>query len=275
MRTGGGGGAGGSRQNVLLYRFYRQVAGRHAPRVGSGYDIAANAHRSPGRLGGRTAGPGEILTGPRGKHVSIPVPQADRAATARSAVAALYGEHYAALVRLASLLVGDAAMAEEIVQDSFVALHASRRRLRDGEWALSYLRQSVLHRSRSASRRRAADEPKGPGWAAEGAAGPRRPSAAPRRPAVISALRALSARQREAVVMRYYAGLSEARAAQVMGISTRAARRHTERAMAALSTVLDTVDDPGRLHAARLAPRPAALPAVTRCLGTARRLPHR
>jgi RNA polymerase sigma factor (sigma-70 family) len=237
MRTGGDG-TGDSHQDVLLYRFYRQVARRHAARLGTGYDIAADAHRSSGWLGGRTRIAGEILAGPRGRHVSIPEPPADR--DADRAVAALYGQHYAALVRLASLLVGDPGTAEAIVQDSFVALHASRRKLRDGDWALCYLRRSVLHRSRSAGRHRTAAEPKGPGRVTEGPAGPRRPSAAPGSPAVISALRALPARQREAVVMRYYAGLSETRVAEVMGISRRAARRHTERAMAALRTVPGT-----------------------------------
>jgi RNA polymerase sigma factor (sigma-70 family) len=197
------------------------------------------------RTGGRPPGLGEILAGPRGKHVAIARPRADR--DADRAVAALYGQHYAALVRLASLLVGDAGTAEEIVQDSFVALHASRRRLRDSDWALTYLHQCVLHRSRSAAGRRIAAEPKTPGPVTERPAGSRRPSVAPDRPAVVSALRALPARQREAVVMRYYAGLSEARVAEVMGISRRAARQHTERAMAALRTVLDTGDDPGVL----------------------------
>jgi RNA polymerase sigma factor (sigma-70 family) len=250
MRTGGEG-ASDSRQDVLLYRFYRQVARRHAARFGTGYDIAADAHRSSGWLGGRTPSPGEILAGPRGKHLSIPEVRADR--DADRAVAALYGQHYAALVRLASLLVGDAGTAEEIVQDSFVALHASRRKLRDGDWALSYLRQSVLHRSRSAGRSRVAAEPKAPRRTTEGPAGPRRPSAAPGRQAVISALLALPAPQREAVVMRYFAGLSEARVAQIMGISRRAARQHTERAKAVLRAALDTRDDPGRFDAARLA----------------------
>jgi len=254
MRIGGGG-TGDSRHDVLLYRFYRQVARRHAARPGAGYGIAADTHRSSGRLGGRAPSPGEILTGPHGKHVSIPELRGDR--DADRAVAALYGQHYAGLVRLASLLVGDARTAEEIVQDSFVALHASWQRPRDRDWALSYLRQSVLHRSRSAGRRRTAAEPRAPGLATEGSAGPRRPSAAPGGSAVISALRALPAAQREAVVMRYYAGLSEACVAEVMGISRRAARHHTERAVATLRTVLDTgtvpdtEDDPGVLGAAR------------------------
>jgi len=242
MRTGGGGGTGDPRQDVLLYRFYRQVARRHAAQAGTGYDVAAEVHRSTGGLGGSPAALGEILAGPRGKHVSIPQPRSGR--DADRAIAALYGQHYAALVRLASLLVGDAGTAEEIVQDSFVALHGSRRRLRDGDWALSYLRQCVLHGSRSACPPRIAAEPKTPARAAGGPAGPRPPSAAPGESVVISALRALPARQREAVVMRYYAGLSEARVAEVMGISRRAARQHTERAMVALRTALGTGTTP-------------------------------
>lgn len=242
MRTGGDG-SGGPGQDVLLYRFYRQVARRHAARLDAGHDIATDAHRSGGWPGGRTPSPGEILAGPRGKHVGIPELRDDR--DGDRAVAALYGQHYAALVRLAALLVGDAGTAEEIVQDSFVALCASRRRrLRDGDWALSYLLRSVLRRSRSAGRRRTATGPEALGRATEGPAG-LRPSAAPGVPAVIPALRALPARQREAVVMRYYAGLSEARAAEAMGISRRAARQQTERAMATLRTVLDTGDNPG------------------------------
>ncbi len=247
--TTGGGGAGDSRQGVLLNRFYRQVTRRHGARLGPGHDIAAGGHRLSGRPAGRALRPAEILEGPRGKHVSVSGPRARR--DADRAVAALYGEHYATLVRLASLLVDDAVTAEEIVQDSFVALHASRRRLRDGDGALLWLRRSVLHRSRSATRRRAAAEPKTRGRAAGGPAGPRRASAAPGGPAVISALRGLPARQREAVVMRYYAGLPEARVAEVMGISRRAARQHTERAMVALRMLLDAADAPALLDAAR------------------------
>ena len=49
------------------------------------------------------------------------------------AVTALYGEHYRSLVRLAALLVRDIATAEEVVQDSFIAMHASWRRIRPAE----------------------------------------------------------------------------------------------------------------------------------------------
>src|SRR6202034_4001494 len=70
------------------------------------------------------------------------------------AVTALYGTHYRALVRLAALLVRDVSTAEEVVQDSFIAMHAAWLRLRDTDKALSYLRQAVVNRSRSVLRHR-------------------------------------------------------------------------------------------------------------------------
>src|SRR6202161_2170129 len=70
------------------------------------------------------------------------------------AVTALYSTHYRSLVRLAALLLRDVSTAEEVVQDSFVAMHGGWRRLRDSDKALSYLRQSVVNRSRSVLRHR-------------------------------------------------------------------------------------------------------------------------
>ena len=45
--------------------------------------------------------------------------------------------------------VRDVPTAEDVVQDSFVAMHDGWQRLRDAESALAYLRQAVLNRSRS------------------------------------------------------------------------------------------------------------------------------
>jgi RNA polymerase sigma-70 factor (sigma-E family) len=155
------------------------------------------------------------------------------------AVTALYSSHYRALVRLSALLVRDVCTAEEVVQDSFVAMHASWRRLRDTEKALSYLRQSVVNRSRSVLRHRVVvdkNAPKPP---------PLAPSAEQgaisqfERSAVVSALRNLPSRQREAIVLRYYADLSEAQIASAMGISRGAVKSHTARGMTALRSVLE------------------------------------
>jgi len=141
-------------------------------------------------------------------------------------VSALYEQHYASLVRLAALLVRDTATAEEIVQDSFVAVAAGWRRRGDTDGALDFLRQSVLNRSRSALRH---------GITPAAAAG-----CPPGPPPLLAALGALPARQREVLVLRYYANLSEEQAADTIGISRAAVRRHATRANAALRTLLDT-----------------------------------
>jgi RNA polymerase sigma-70 factor (sigma-E family) len=155
------------------------------------------------------------------------------------AVTAIYSEHYRSLVRLAALLVRDVATAEEVVQDSFVAMHGAWRRLRESEKALSYLRQSVVNRSRSVLRHRVVVDRNAPKPA------PDMPSAEAgaisllERTAVINALRTLPPRQREALVLKYYADLSEAQIASSMGISRGAVKSHTARAMTSLRAVLE------------------------------------
>ena len=57
--------------------------------------------------------------------------------------------------------------------------------------------------------------------------------------AVVTALRELPGRQREAIVLRYYADFSEAEVAAAMGISCGAVKSHTARAMAALRADLE------------------------------------
>jgi RNA polymerase sigma factor (sigma-70 family) len=58
------------------------------------------------------------------------------------------------------------------------------------------------------------------------------------RSAVLAALHELPARQREAVVLRYYGNLSEGEIACAMGISPGAVKSHTARAKAALRAAL-------------------------------------
>ncbi|TDC70384.1 SigE family RNA polymerase sigma factor [Actinomadura sp. GC306] len=158
---------------------------------------------------------------------------------ADQAVTALYSANYRSLVRLAAMLVRDAGTAEEVVQDAFVAMHGGWRRLRDPDKALSYLRQSVVNRSRSVLRHRAVVEkyaPKGLPDAPSAEAGA---IGELERSAVIDALSRLPARQREALVLRYYADLSEAEIASAMGISRGAVKSHTARGMTALRNVLE------------------------------------
>jgi RNA polymerase sigma factor (sigma-70 family) len=166
-----------------------------------------------------------------------PVP-ADAQSDADQAIAAIYGTEYRSLVRLAAVLVGDVGVAEEVVQDSFVAMYGASSRLRDLDRALAYLRQRVISRSRSALRQRMVAD-----WDAPHPE-PGMPSAEQgailqqERSAVISAMRTLSPRQREALMLRFYLDLSERQAASAMGIGSGAAKHHTAQAKAALLSVL-------------------------------------
>src|SRR6266702_366168 len=155
------------------------------------------------------------------------------------AVTAIYGTHYRSLVRLAALLVRDVATAEEVVQDSFVAMHGAWRRLRDSDKALSYLRQSVVNRSRSVLRHRVVVDRNAPKPAPDMPSAEHGAMALIERSSVVVALRSLPDRQREVVVLRFYGDLSEAQIAAAMGISRGAVKSHTARAIAALRSVLE------------------------------------
>jgi RNA polymerase sigma-70 factor (sigma-E family) len=157
---------------------------------------------------------------------------------ASEVVTELYAAYYNQLVRLALLLVHDLQTAEEVVQDAFEAMHKAWRRLRDSEKALSYLKQTVVNRSRSVLRHRKVVDMHSPKPAPDEPSAEHAVLALLERSAVVSALRALPERQREAIVLRYYADLSEADIARAMGISRGAVKSHTARAMAALKSTL-------------------------------------
>lgn len=158
---------------------------------------------------------------------------------ADQAVAELYTLHYKPLVRLAALLLRDVSAAEEVVQEAFIEMHRGWLRLRDTEKALSYLRQAVVNRSRSVLRHRVVVDRNAPKPAPDMPSAEHGAFALLERSAVIAALRQLPARQREALVLRFYADMSEAQIAHAMGISRGAVKSHTSRAMAALRTVLE------------------------------------
>ena len=196
---------------------------------------------------GRCASP--AATGVLAAHALVPLAfQAGPAAVPSAALARrqadrmlteIYAGEYRSLVRLAMLLVNDVPTAEDVVQEAFIAVYLGWRRLRSSEKALAYLRRTVVNRSRSELRHRAVvskhasehvpDEP-----SAESGA-----IALLERSSVIAALRRLPDRQREAIVLRYYAGLSEAEIAAAMGISKGAVKSHSARGMAALKSVLE------------------------------------
>jgi RNA polymerase sigma-70 factor (sigma-E family) len=156
---------------------------------------------------------------------------------ADAALTALYSAHYRRLVRLASFLLKDSGQAEEVVQDAFVAVHGSWRRLRDPERAEAYLRQAVVNRCRSGLRHRQVEERYAHRFVPDAAVDTANGTLDRR--GVIDALRALPPRQREVLVLRYYGDLSEAQIAQTLGISAGAVKSHASRGMAALRSTLE------------------------------------
>jgi RNA polymerase sigma-70 factor (sigma-E family) len=223
-----------SHEDVRLSQLYQQVTELQAPRFEAGYDVEKGVERYRA-----------WLSEPNGHAEALPPDAFAVSGTARAewspdrAVIELYSQHYRALVRLAALLVRDTPTAEEVVQDSFVAMNGGWQRLRDTEKALAYLRQAVVNRSRSVLRHRTVVDKnlqKAP---------PDMPSAEHgalvllERSAVVAALRDLPDRQREAIVLRYYADLSEAEIAAAMKISRGAVKSHTARGMTALRTALE------------------------------------
>jgi RNA polymerase sigma-70 factor (sigma-E family) len=216
-------------------------AGRQDPRAVAAYEVGPALARFTGWLR-EQPGDGAVASAIKASADTIPVPfwpiRANPGSDVDRAVTELYAAHYRGLVRLAVLLVRDTPTAEEVVQDAIVAMHEGWHRLRDKEKALAYLRQAVVNRSRSILRHRLVADRN------LQEAPPDMPSAEQGalvlldRSAVVAALRDLPERQREAIVLRYYADLSEAQIAATMEISRGAVKSHTSRGMASLRTVL-------------------------------------
>jgi RNA polymerase sigma-70 factor (sigma-E family) len=129
----------------------------------------------------------------------------------------LYRRHAADAARLAYLVTGDRALAEDIVQDAFVRLYGRFRDLRNPDAFEFYLRRTVVNLARSHFRHRRVERSylAGPGRRAGEPTG-ELPDVAGR-DELWSVLQSLPERQRTAIVLRFYEDLSEASTAEVMG----------------------------------------------------------
>lgn len=160
-------------------------------------------------------------------------------AGAAAAVGALYQAQAVGLIRLAYLMLGDRAAAEDVVQDAFCGLYRHWNRLTDPAGALAYVRSSVLNGCRSALRRRARGREvtlyQPPAGSAEAAVLSRE-----ERQEVMRAVRRLPDRQREALVLRFYLDLPDQEIARVMGIRPGTVRSAMHRALKALGHLLES-----------------------------------
>lgn len=133
-----------------------------------------------------------------------------------------YHDRYGDLVRLAYVLTGQSAVAEEIVQEAFLDAHRSRCQLRD---PFAYVRTAVVSRCRSWGRRHRLERE-------------RRPR--PPDPAELAAnemwdaLAGLPERQRIAIVLRFYADMPDALIAEVLHCRPTTVRTTIHRGLLAL-----------------------------------------
>jgi RNA polymerase sigma-70 factor (sigma-E family) len=129
---------------------------------------------------------------------------------------AFYADEYDRMVRVGTLICGSQATAEEVVQTAFIQVH---QRWDELDNARAYLRASVVNGVRDGQRRHGRFEERKALLAV-----PDRATDAPDaaqigdRMDLVTALHALPARQRAALVLRFYGGYREAEIAEALGV---------------------------------------------------------
>jgi RNA polymerase sigma-70 factor (sigma-E family) len=165
---------------------------------------------------------------------------ADRSAT-EDAFAAVYNAHHRQAVRLAYLLVSDPHQAEDVVSEAFAKVYV-RWRKGDVRDVGAYVRRAVVNEANSRLRRRYLERR----VAAERSGDDRGvrlvDEAAAEHDVVWQGIQRLPARQRAAVVLRYYEDLSEAETAEILGCSVGTVKSNTSRGLARLQELLGGPD---------------------------------
>jgi RNA polymerase sigma-70 factor (sigma-E family) len=152
-------------------------------------------------------------------------------------LADLYAVHYPALVRLAGFLLGSAAGAEDVAQDAFVRMASVTTSLREPERALGYLRSVVVNACRSSHRHRLVVDryERRLRVANDVVSAEESAFTAFDRDELVTALRRLSPRKREVVVLRHYCDMSEAAVADLLGVSVGTVKALSSRGLADLA----------------------------------------
>ncbi|HSJ19981.1 MAG TPA: SigE family RNA polymerase sigma factor [Nocardioidaceae bacterium] len=152
-------------------------------------------------------------------------------------LAELCEREHARLVGLLALYTGDRAVGEDLAQETLLRLHQHWPRVRDMASPHAWLSSVGLNLARSWWRRRFAEQ--------------RAHSRLRRAPlnvpspepsdvvAIRSAVAALPPRERAALVLRYYGGLSVAETAEALGCAEGTVKSLTYKAVAVLRTTVD------------------------------------
>ena len=153
-------------------------------------------------------------------------------------VAELYTRHRLPLTRMAALLLGDMASAEDAVQEVFVKLWARPELLSGVASPSSYLRTAVVNRVRSTQRRRKTERDH-PVWYVPDVEPAETTALLPlEHREVLEAVQALPTRQREVLILRYWADLTEADIARTLGVTRGTVKSTASRGMRAVTAQL-------------------------------------
>ncbi|MFF1902338.1 SigE family RNA polymerase sigma factor [Kitasatospora sp. NPDC058218] len=161
------------------------------------------------------------------------------AGTSEDLLTETYQAHYRSLLRLAALLLDDLSTCEDVVQEAFIRVHSARRRVREPEKTLAYLRQTVVNLSRSTLRRRILGLRLLPKPMPDMASAEEGAYDALERDQLKAALRGLQRRQREVLVLRYFVDMTEAQVAETLGISLGSVKAYGSRGIAALRVQME------------------------------------
>ncbi len=151
------------------------------------------------------------------------------------AINELYHSRRLSLVRLAVLLVDDLATAEDVVQDVFTALYRRHGpQLRGVTDPNAYLITGVTNAARSALRRRRTARAYVPPEAGVNPAAEDEALLGESDREMLRALRGLTARQRQVLVLRYWSELSEGEIAETLRVSRGTVKSTAHRALTIL-----------------------------------------
>jgi len=159
----------------------------------------------------------------------------------RPDMAELYAVHAPSASRLAYFLTGDPHAAEDLVQDAFVRIFARFGNLRAPDSFQAYLNRTLINLSRKHLRRRGMENHVLDRFRSSGADSFKETDLA-ERDEMFRALKALPHRQREALVLRFYADLPESQVAAAMGCSSSAVNSLVTRGLHALRLSVSTTE---------------------------------
>lgn len=198
--------------------------------VGAWSELPEPRPRAPGVAAGTGAGTGagtRAGAGP-GAGAAGGAPEIPVVRTGAASFDELFRSRYEPMVRVAYLLVGSQAEAEDVVQDAFARIELRWSRLDNAE---AYLRRCVVNRSHDLLRRRRIEQR---------FRNLRRDETADLDADELSdALATLPTRRRTAIVLRYYLGLREKEIAEVMGCRPGTVKSMVHRGLAQLREVIE------------------------------------